>query len=66
MDYEDISLNKEIDSQTEALILVFEGRGQESRMGIPAAPKGVPKINVCMNIYRKSELRVAVVYMPGS
>ncbi|CAJ2634665.1 heat shock protein 70 kDa [Trifolium pratense] len=64
------------DNQTEALILVYEGEGQKAEenqllgylkiMGIPATPKGVPKIYVGMVIDSKNELRViADVYMPG-
>ncbi|RHN64019.1 putative Heat shock protein 70 family [Medicago truncatula] len=65
------------DNQTEALILVYEGEGQKAEenhllgylkiMGIPAAPRGVPEINVRMNIDCENGLRVgAAVYMPGS
>ncbi|XP_057762599.1 heat shock 70 kDa protein 8-like [Arachis stenosperma] len=65
------------DNQTEALILVYEGEGNKAEenhllgyfkiMGIPAAPKGVPEINVCMDIDAANVLRVlAGVVMPGS
>ncbi|MED6182321.1 hypothetical protein PIB30_027431 [Stylosanthes scabra] len=65
------------DNQTEALILVYEGEGKKAEenhllgyfkiMGIPAAPKGVPEINVCMDIDAANVLRVlAGVVMPGS
>ncbi|KAE9606456.1 putative Heat shock protein 70 family [Lupinus albus] len=64
------------DNQTEALILVYEGEGkkvEENHMlgyfkitGIPRAPKGVPEINVCMDIDAANVLRVlAGVVMPG-
>ncbi|OIV94998.1 hypothetical protein TanjilG_22195 [Lupinus angustifolius] len=65
------------DNQTEALILVYEGEGkkvEENQLlgyfkitGIPTAPKGVPEINVCMDIDAANVLRVlAGVVMPGS
>ncbi|GAU11916.1 hypothetical protein TSUD_195390 [Trifolium subterraneum] len=65
------------DNQTEALVLVYEGEAQKAEenhllgylkiMGIPAAPKGVPEINVGMGIDCENELTVrADVYMPGS
>ncbi|MED6193842.1 hypothetical protein PIB30_023070 [Stylosanthes scabra] len=65
------------DNQTEALILVYEGEGEKAEenhllgyfkiMGIPAAPKGLPEINVCMDIDAANVLRVlAGVVMPGS
>ncbi|CAJ2650965.1 unnamed protein product [Trifolium pratense] len=65
------------DNQTEALILVYEGEGKKAEenhllgyfkiMGIPTAPKGVPEINVCMDIDAANVLRVlAGVVMPGS
>uniref|UniRef100_A0A6N2NJL7 Heat shock 70 kDa protein 8 n=1 Tax=Salix viminalis TaxID=40686 RepID=A0A6N2NJL7_SALVM len=65
------------DNQTEALILVYEGEGikvEENHLlgyfkivGIPAAPKGIPKINVCMDIDASNALRVfAGVVMPGT
>jgi heat shock protein 4 len=65
------------DNQTEALILVYEGEEKKAEenhllgyfkiMGIPAAPKGVPEINVCMDIDAANVLRVlAGVVMPGS
>ncbi|KAI5573391.1 hypothetical protein BDE02_10G077800 [Populus trichocarpa] len=65
------------DNQTEALILVYEGEGtkvEENHLlgyfkivGIPAAPKGVPEINVCMDIDASNTLRVfAGVVIPGT
>ena len=65
------------DNQTEALIIVYEGEGEKAEenhllgyfkiMGIPAAPKGVLEINVCMDIDAANVLRVlAGVVMPGS
>ncbi|KAK7308061.1 hypothetical protein VNO77_41652 [Canavalia gladiata] len=65
------------DNQTEALILVYEGEGKKVEenhllgyfkiMGMPAAPKGVPEINVCMDIDAANVLRVlAGVAMPAS
>lgn len=65
------------DNQTEALIVVYEGEEEKAEdnhllgyfkiMGIPAAPKGVPGINVCMDIDAANGLRVlAAVMMPGS
>ncbi|KAI4317813.1 hypothetical protein L6164_025651 [Bauhinia variegata] len=65
------------DNQREALIIVYEGEGDKVEenhllgyfkiMGIPAAPKGVPEINVCMDIDAGNVLRVlAGVVMPGS
>ncbi|WVZ12665.1 hypothetical protein V8G54_017195 [Vigna mungo] len=65
------------DNQTEALIIVYEGEGEKAEenhllgyfkiMGIPAAPKGIPEINVCMDINAANVLRVlAGVVMPGS
>lgn len=65
------------DNQTGALILVYEGVGKtvgENHLlgyfkivGIPPAPKGVPEINVCMDIDASNVLRVfAGVLMPGS
>ncbi|KOM26581.1 hypothetical protein LR48_Vigan303s000300 [Vigna angularis] len=65
------------DNQTEALIIVYEGEGEKAEenhllgyfkiMGIPAAPKGIPEINVCMDINASNVLRVlAGVVMPGS
>jgi len=48
------------DNQTVALIRVYEGEEKKAGqnhflgylkiMGIPAAPKGVPDINLCMDI----------------
>ncbi|KAB5544997.1 hypothetical protein DKX38_013109 [Salix brachista] len=65
------------DNQTEALILVYEGEGikvEENHLlgyfkivGIPALPKGIPEINVCMDIDASNALRVfAGVVMPGT
>ncbi|KAG8370198.1 hypothetical protein BUALT_Bualt14G0092200 [Buddleja alternifolia] len=65
------------DNQTEALIIVYEGNENEveknnllgyfKMTGIPPAPKGVPEINVCMDIDASSVLRVfAGVVMPGT
>ncbi|KAL0457204.1 UNVERIFIED_CONTAM: Heat shock protein 8 [Sesamum latifolium] len=64
------------DNQTEALIIVYEGDekaveknhllGYFKITGIPPAPKGVPEINVCMDIDASNVLRVfAGVIMPG-
>ncbi|XP_059294235.1 heat shock 70 kDa protein 8 [Lycium ferocissimum] len=64
------------DNQTEALILVYEGDekteeenyllGYFKIRGIPPLPKGVPQINVCMDIDASNVLRVfAGVMMPG-
>ncbi|KAL3505912.1 hypothetical protein ACH5RR_031294 [Cinchona calisaya] len=65
------------DNQTEALIIVYEGDekvveknhllGYFKITGIPPAPKGVPEINVCMDIDASNVLRVfAGVIMPGT
>lgn len=65
------------DNQTEALIVVYEGEGKTVEdnhllgyfklTGIPPAPKGVPEINVCMDIDASNVLRVfAGVVLPGS
>ncbi|KAF5465692.1 hypothetical protein F2P56_015674 [Juglans regia] len=65
------------DNQTEALIVVYEGEGKKvdenhllgyfKLVGIPPAPKGVPDINVCMDIDASDVLRVlAGVVVPGS
>uniref|UniRef100_A0A1J3FYV8 Heat shock 70 kDa protein 8 n=1 Tax=Noccaea caerulescens TaxID=107243 RepID=A0A1J3FYV8_NOCCA len=65
------------DDQKEALVVVYEGEGGESVeenhllgyfkiVGIPESPKGVPEINVCMDIDASNALRVfAAVLMPG-
>ncbi|KAI3508989.1 hypothetical protein L1887_24012 [Cichorium endivia] len=64
------------DNQTEALIIVYEGDeevveknhllGYFKVVGIPLAPRGVPEINVCMDIDASNMLRVmAGVVMPG-
>ncbi|KAI4345623.1 hypothetical protein L6164_012725 [Bauhinia variegata] len=60
------------DNQT--LIIVYEGEEKENHllgyfkiMEIPAAPKGVPVINVSMDIDVENALRVsAEIVMPGS
>ncbi|CAI8585969.1 unnamed protein product [Vicia faba] len=65
------------DNQSEALIVVYEGEGKQAEenhllgyfklMGIPPAPKGVPEINVCMDVDTANVLTVlAGVVMPGS
>jgi len=65
------------DNQTEALIVVYEGEeknveenhllGYFKIIGIPPAPRGVPEINVCMDIDASNVLRVlAGVVLPGS
>lgn len=65
------------DNQKEALIIIYEGEGETVEenhllgyfklVGIPPAPKGVPEINVCMDIDASNALRVfAAVLMPGS
>lgn len=65
------------DDQKEALIVVYEGEGESvgenhllgyfKIVGIPPAGKGVPEINVCMDIDASNALRVfAAVLMPGS
>ncbi|KAL5102241.1 hypothetical protein RYX36_006568 [Vicia faba] len=65
------------DNQSEALIVVYEGEGKQAEenhllgyfklMGIPPAPKGVPEINVCMDVDTANVLTVlAGVLMPGS
>ncbi|XP_010510097.1 PREDICTED: heat shock 70 kDa protein 8-like [Camelina sativa] len=65
------------DNQKEALIIIYEGEGKTAEqnhllgyfkiVGIPPAPKGVPEINVCMDIDASNALRVfAAVLMPGS
>ncbi|KAL1221214.1 Heat shock 70 kDa protein 8 [Cardamine amara subsp. amara] len=65
------------DNQKEALIIVYEGEGESVEenhllgyfkiVGIPPSPKGVPEINVCMDIDASNALRVfAAVLMPGS
>ncbi|XP_071940432.1 heat shock 70 kDa protein 8-like [Coffea arabica] len=65
------------DNQTEALIIVYEGDetveetnhllGYFKITGIPPAPKGIPEINVCMDIDASNVLRVfAGVIMPGA
>ncbi|XP_075652791.1 heat shock 70 kDa protein 8 isoform X2 [Castanea sativa] len=65
------------DNQIEVLIVVYEGEGEKvgknhllgyfKIMGIPPAPKGVPEINVCMDIDASNVLRVlAGVVLPGS
>ncbi|XP_068647769.1 heat shock 70 kDa protein 8-like [Aristolochia californica] len=65
------------DNQTEALIEVYEGDGNQVKdnhllgfvkiSGIPPGPKGIPEINVCMDIDASNVLRVlAGVVHPGS
>ncbi|XP_007034742.2 PREDICTED: heat shock 70 kDa protein 8 [Theobroma cacao] len=65
------------DNQTEVLIVVYEGETEKAEenhllgyfkiMGIPPVPKGVPEINVCMDIDASNVLRVlAGVILPGS
>ncbi|XP_057971298.1 heat shock 70 kDa protein 8 isoform X2 [Malania oleifera] len=65
------------DNQAEALIFVYEGEekavkgnyllGYFKIVGIPPAPKGVPDINVCMDIDASHVLRVlAGVTLPGA
>lgn len=65
------------DNQKEALVIVYEGEGETVEenhllgyfkiIGIPPSPKGVPEINVCMDIDASNALRVfAAVLMPGS
>ncbi|CAL5195891.1 unnamed protein product [Lathyrus oleraceus] len=66
------------DNQSEALILVHEGEGNQAAeenhllgylkiIGIPATPKGVPDISVCMDVDTANVLTVlAGVVMPGS
>ncbi|XP_062108363.1 heat shock 70 kDa protein 8 [Humulus lupulus] len=66
------------DNQTEALIIVYEGEGQENVkenhllgyfkiVGIPPAPKGMSEINVCLDIDASNVLRVfAGVVQAGS
>ncbi|XP_030548204.1 heat shock 70 kDa protein 8 [Rhodamnia argentea] len=65
------------DNQTEALIVVYEGEGHKVEknhllgyfkiIGIPPASKGVPEINVCMDIDASNVLRVlAAVALPGA
>ncbi|KAM7462779.1 hypothetical protein LguiA_030900 [Lonicera macranthoides] len=65
------------DNQAEALIVVYEGNekiaeknyllGYFKITGIPLVPKGVPEINVCMDIDASNVLRVlAGVIVPGA
>lgn len=64
------------DNQQEALIVVYEGdenKLEENhllgyfKIGVPPAPKGVPDINVCMDIDASNVLRVlAGVVLPGT
>ncbi|XWS39308.1 hypothetical protein CRYUN_Cryun18bG0040300 [Craigia yunnanensis] len=65
------------DNQTEVLIVVYEGEAEKAEenhllgyfkiMGIPTASKGVPEINVCMDIDASNVLRVlAGVVLLGS
>lgn len=73
----DVVFTTVCDNQTEALIIVYEGEGkkvEENHLlgyfkitGIPPSPKGVPEINVCMDIDASSVLRVlAGVILPGA
>ncbi|KAK1422426.1 hypothetical protein QVD17_25534 [Tagetes erecta] len=63
------------DNQTEALVVTYEEGDDEKQVllgyfkvvGIPPAPRGVPEINVCMDIDASNMLTVmAGVVMPGS
>ncbi|RVW55844.1 Heat shock 70 kDa protein 8 [Vitis vinifera] len=65
------------DNQSEALIVVYEGEGKKVEENhllgffkitrIPPLPKGVPEINVCMDIDASNVLRVlAGVVLPGN
>lgn len=65
------------DNQTEALIVIYEGEetsfeknhllGYFKITAIPPVPKGVPEINVCMDIDASNVLRVlAGVVLPGN
>lgn len=65
------------DNQAEALIVVYEGNektvennhllGYFKITGLPLVPKGVPEINVCMDIDASNVLRVlAGVIVPGA
>ncbi|XP_068653596.1 heat shock 70 kDa protein 8-like [Aristolochia californica] len=65
------------DNQTEALVEVYEGEGNQVKdnhllgffkiSGISPGPKGIPEINVCMDIDASNVLRVlAGVVLPGS
>ncbi|KMS95732.1 hypothetical protein BVRB_005530 [Beta vulgaris subsp. vulgaris] len=65
------------DNQTESLIVVYEGDetniqknhllGYFKLSGIPPLPKGVPEINVCMDIDASNVLRVLVgIVIPGN
>ncbi|KAF6174005.1 hypothetical protein GIB67_039956 [Kingdonia uniflora] len=56
------------DNQTEALIVVYEGKGKKvdknrilgyfKIMGIPSAPKGIPEISACIDLDASNVLRV--------
>ncbi|KAL2922577.1 Heat shock 70 kDa protein 8 [Bienertia sinuspersici] len=65
------------DNQTEALIVVYEGdetKIQKNHLlgyfkitGIPPLPKGIPEINVCLDIDASNVLRVlAGIVIPGN
>ncbi|KAG6435457.1 hypothetical protein SASPL_100331 [Salvia splendens] len=65
------------DNQAEALIIIYEGDGKAVEKnhllgyfkitGIPPAPKGVPEINICLDIDAANVLRAfAGVIMPGA
>ncbi|CAK9186373.1 unnamed protein product [Ilex paraguariensis] len=73
----DLTFTTVQDHQAEALIVVYEGDEKSIEKnhllgcfkvtGIPPAPKGVPEINVCMDIDASNVLRVfAGVAMPGT
>lgn len=71
----DVSVTTSHENQSEALIVVLEGEEKQANdnhllgffklSGIPAAPKGVPIISVCMDVDASDVLRVvAGVCMP--
>lgn len=72
----DVLLTTSHSNQTEALIIVYEGEAKQASdnqllgffkvTGIPLAQKGVPVINVCMDVDASDVLRVIVgVCLPG-
>ncbi|KAK1259630.1 Heat shock 70 kDa protein 8 [Acorus gramineus] len=72
----DVLFTTSQDDQTEALIIVYEGEGEEVEenhllgyfkiSGIPPVPKGTAEISVCMDIDASNVLRVlAGVLYPG-